>query len=562
MGLLFKQVKSAGRGMYLYYPDTERHNPYLTSLITIIRGDDSEESVKNLLRQGLQSLADEKRIVLAFPNPGEKGWNSRLLAESEDDTEILDKLLNEVTKEDDDPLKTNEIGIPLLSEMLRQWHLMNTYRYLIGVDGGADMAMTYAATKPENIAGLLSFGGEISREALEKARYGPVTSVLAGASERAVSYFIKACGCTEKASGERVETYKNPTNEASYVIKAPESSFSKDILFKVYEETFSKVRKINTGDCGDMDTISDLTGDEFKWFIDDESLGEKHTWLMHVPDDLPKGGKVPMILFCHGGSDNPTEAANMARLHELGKKEHFISVYPWGSNTASWAVGYGSDDKNDRSEDEVFLVKLIDKLIAEYPVDPERVYMSGFSNGAAMAQVIAMLYPEKIAGLMHIDSNWPGNRWKPIELDINDITPMRRALEQKKEWMRMPVWYTYGTREASCPVFKGCTQQYQYDFWKRFNNIKIEETPHVGADKVCESGVPGEKVEEIRPNGNKLEQFYTVNRFYTQDPEPKNYYNYCLMHDKGHEVAPKDAELGWNYVKQFKRNPDGTVGLV
>ena len=35
-----------------------------------------------------------------------------------------------------------------------------------------------------------------------------------------------------------------------------------------------------------------------------------------------------------------------------------------------------------------------------------------------------------------------------------------------------------------------------------------------------------------------------------------------LTNDKGHEVAPMDPVLGWNYVKQFRRNPDGTVGLV
>ena len=31
------------------------------------------------------------------------------------------------------------------------------------------------------------------------------------------------------------------------------------------------------------------------------------------------------------------------------------------------------------------------------------------------------------------------------------------------------------------------------------------------------------------------------------------------MHHKGHEVAPKDAQLSWNYMKQFRREKDGTV---
>ena len=252
----------------------------------------------------------------------------------------------------------------------------------------------------------------------------------------------------------------------------------------------------------------------------------------------------------------------MARFHELGRKEHFITVYPWGTNTASWDINYDEEGDTDRNEDELFLVHLIDYMVAEYPVDASRVYISGFSNGAAMAQVIAMLYPEKIAGLCHIDSNWPGNRWKPTNIDLNKIIPMKRALDKKPAQMRMPVWYTYGTREASCPVYQGCTQQYQYDFWKIFNNIEVMPTQEVGCENPCESGVSGETVEEIRPNPIAPEQYYTVNRFYTRDEEPENFYNYCLMHDKGHEVAPMDPILGWNYVKQFRRMEDGSVGHV
>ena len=126
----------------------------------------------------------------------------------------------------------------------------------------------------------------------------------------------------------------------------------------------------------------------------------------------------------------------------------------------------------------------------------------------------------------------------------------------------MPVWYTYGTGEASCPVYKGCTQQHQYDFWKKFNNITIEETPVPGTPDAYESGVRGTVVETVRPSEVYPEQYYVINRFFTNDPTPENFYNYVLMHDKGHEVAPMDPVLAWNFVKQFKRNPNGTVGRV
>ena len=50
---------------------------------------------------------------------------------------------------------------------------------------------------------------------------------------------------------------------------------------------------------------------------------------------------------------------------------------------------------------------------------------------------------------------------------------------------------------------------------------------------------------------------YEVQRFY--DSSDRNLYNYVVMYDKGHEVAPMDAVLGWNYVRAFRRLSDGTL---
>lgn len=568
MGLFLKKVTRLNRSMYLYYPEFERHNPYIVRLLTVLRPDASAASVQRLLNDGLKELAEEKRFVLAFPNPLDRGWNAELSDEGPDDLAGIDGLLDEVTKEDDLPIKCSWSKIPETSEMLRQWHLMSITRYLVGVEGAADMAYAYAACRPENVAVVCGFGGTISDKALAMAKDVPVTAVLACADAKVVNYFTSICRCTATEEDERKVIYKNQINPWAYVVngkKMPESYGH--VLRKVEQETFSQVRRINTGRAGDLIGYTDLTGDEFTWFLYDGRLGDmEHTWLVHVPESVKKaaekGEKVPMVVFYHGGSDNPSEGAEMSRFHELGRKEKFITVYPWGSNTANWNINYEGIPGGDSCIDEKFGVLLIDHMLANYPVDPERVYLSGFSNGAAMAQVIAMLYPEKIAALIHIDSNWPGNRWQPMELDIHEVSAMRRALAQKKDWMRMPVWYTYGTREASCPVYKGCTQQYQYDFWKEFNNITIEDTPVPGTPDAYESGVRGTVVETVRPSEIYPEQYYVINRFFTNDPTPENFYNYVLMHDKGHEVAPMDPVLAWNFAKQFKRNPDGTVGRV
>ncbi|GEM_PF-287463 len=574
-GLILKHVKSIDRTMYLYYPDYPRHTPHKVTGLIVLRGNGDEASVRQLLADGLQALSEEHHIVLAFPNPLPDGWNDTLDPDRPDDLSAINTLLNEISKEDDDPIKVNWIGIPELSEMLRQWTVRNDCKCLLGVDGGAAMAYAFAATRPSDIAAVCGIGGGIPENAVSQAGHVPVTAELYGASEETVRYFCTACqaemaerkapaATDENVSREAVDEvlYINPVNACAYVADVKSAGSFAEILARVYDRTFSKVRRINTGKGGDMGRHSDLSGDEFSFVINSDILGDgfRHTWLLHVPKDLPKGENVPLLVFCHGGSENPEEAAHMSKFHELARKEHFITVYPWGTNTAGWDINFdGFCGTTEYNADEVYLVKLIDHLTKTLPVDSTRVYLSGFSNGAGMAQVIAMLHPEKIAALIHIDSNWPGNRWKPMYKPLDSVPAMKRALEEKAGHMRMPVWYTYGTREPSCPVYNMSTQQYQYDFWKTFNNIEVKATADAGTENSCPSGVPGDVVEILPGAPEYPEQYYTVNRFYTRDEKPENYYNFVLMHDKGHEIAPMDPVYAWNYAKQFRRNPDGSV---
>jgi hypothetical protein len=136
-------------------------------------------------------------------------------------------------------------------------------------------------------------------------------------------------------------------------------------------------------------------------------------------------------------------------------------------------------------------------------------------------------------------------------------------MEKKKEYdYRMPVWYTYGSREISYPIYYHCSQQHQYDFWKAYNHIRIEETPDLSKPDPSGCGVPGQIQQRIRPSARHPEHYYDVQRFYSDEEHPVNLYNLAMMHDKGHEVADKDPELGWNYVKQFRRLPDGSLKIV
>jgi polyhydroxybutyrate depolymerase len=51
-------------------------------------------------------------------------------------------------------------------------------------------------------------------------------------------------------------------------------------------------------------------------------------------------------------------------------------------------------------DDAGYLNRLLDTLLADYPVDPQRIYIYGYSNGAFMAYRMACDYAERFAGIV------------------------------------------------------------------------------------------------------------------------------------------------------------------
>lgn len=564
MALFHKVLRDIGRELFLYYPGDKNRTPFKICSITFLLDKCSEDNIKELLdKRGLAAFADENGIILSFPVPDGHVWNYKLNPGEADDVAAFSRFQDAMSKPDDLPLETEPTGIPTLKAMLGTWHPMNDTKYLIGVGTGASMAYTLASCYPDNIAAVLAVGGDLDEGVLEKAVYSPVPVCITAGGKKASDYFIKANSAEEKDANEHRTVYWNSVNPLQCVVlDRTYTELCGELVTKVWDKLFKKVRRPNTGAHGDCEPRLDIAKAGFEFFIEDTRLdGKPHTWFTHVPSYAKNepDKKLPMVMFFHGGSDNPAEAAEMSKFHELGEKEGFITVYPWGTNRCSWNSGMLPGIEDDVG----FSATLIKFMIANYQVDPGRVYLSGFSNGAAQAQAVALVHPELIAAICHIDSNWPGERLRASEVDWHDIIPFAVGMKRKKEYdYRIPVWYTYGSREPSYPVYNGSTQQHQYDFWKMYNNIEIKPTPGRENPDPTGCGVKGDKSELIVPSKRHPHHEYDVQRFYSRDKIPLNLYNYVIMREKGHDVAQMDPTLGWNYVRQFRRNSDGSLGFV
>lgn len=539
--MLYHKLFHSGEEMYLFFPGKNQRTPFKRSGLFVLMDEVDESSVRNMLeKMGLARLAMDGEIVLAFPVPKAGSWKQTSTAE-------FDVFYNGISKPDDEPLPTNSIGIPTFEAMAETWHPMNDVRYVMGFGTGASYALRLAAEKPAMFAGILA-DGATAEDAV--APTAPMAIWFSHCAKEVIDPFLKV----NEADLHERQTHLCSRNPAQAVV-TEDLALTEASLRRVWFELFRKVRRINTCVEGDLTDRMEEPRQLFRCFVDDDRLdGRPHTWFVHVPEGLGESDRVPLVMFFHGGSDNPAEAAEMVRLHELGQTEKFITVYPWGSNRCSW----NTNMQPDLDDDVTYIAALIRHMLRCYPLDSGRVYLSGFSNGAAMAHITAMCYPDLVTAIFPIDANWPGLRGCLFDLDWRDVIPMARGMKRKEETdYIVPVWYTYGSREPSYPVRRRSTQQYQYDYWKMYNRLSITPTPEDGDTVSCGCGAVGDLQETLRPCTRYPNHWYEIQRFANKDGE--YLYNYVVMHDKGHEVAPMDAALGWQFVSQFRRTPDGQI---
>jgi len=114
--------------------------------------------------------------------------------------------------------------------------------------------------------------------------------------------------------------------------------------------------------------------------------GLKRTFYLLDPTESPK--PVPLILSLHGGGGDGEQACSLAGgVQELAEREGFLVACPEGIEN-NWNDGRANDRNRAHIEDidDVgFLRALIAQLEQTHNVDPDRIYVTGASNGGMMS---------------------------------------------------------------------------------------------------------------------------------------------------------------------------------
>ncbi len=141
--------------------------------------------------------------------------------------------------------------------------------------------------------------------------------------------------------------------------------------------------------------------------------GIKRTYSIYIPEGIQKSRPAPLLVAIHGGGGSAEKWPSYTNngFERLADRDHFILVYPNGLE-GNWNDGRNVErfysHRND-IDDAGFLAALIDKLTQSYPVDANRIYVTGASNGGMMAHRLAAEYADKVTAIATVISSIPKN---------------------------------------------------------------------------------------------------------------------------------------------------------
>jgi polyhydroxybutyrate depolymerase len=235
-------------------------------------------------------------------------------------------------------------------------------------------------------------------------------------------------------------------------------------------------------------------------------------YVMHAPPKHDE--KAPLLVVMHGfGSDHANVDGHL-HASEVGDAHGFFVALPDGTANKRGSRFWNATDAccdfgNTGVDDVAYLDAILDDAIARYPIDPARVYLTGFSNGAFMSHRYACDRAERVAAIVA----FAGDPWKdesrcapkvPVAVlqvhgdddpivhydggrtsdspALRNVDPNRAgaypaardavAMWSKKDGCPAPPSTTEGARDAVL-AWSGCAQGSEVQLWTRHG------APHV-----------------------------------------------------------------------------------
>jgi polyhydroxybutyrate depolymerase len=130
-----------------------------------------------------------------------------------------------------------------------------------------------------------------------------------------------------------------------------------------------------------------------------------------VPGAPDASAKRPVVILLHGHGEEAAAVLGRASFGghtprdwaRLAEREHLLLIAPEGvkgsDGKVAWNDCRGDATTNATTDDVGFIGALIDQAVADFKVDPHRVYVFGFSNGGGMAYRLGIELAPRLAAI-------------------------------------------------------------------------------------------------------------------------------------------------------------------
>lgn len=472
-------VEYAGkkRRMLAYVPHDIRES---TAGILVL-GENGQTADNLLEHSGWCEIADteecKERLIVFFLEPENGAWNT-----------------NEAYgTPDGDVAYINAAALAAADRKLFCVH--ESKFYLVGCKEGGVLANMAAAYDPAFFAGVASVGGSavseqyltdcgqayaLNLDGFEDPEHRkdihkqdiPMPAwiiddptVSTGTGDAILTYWRNACEAEEgrQLSPDQYEYYRvketpyapNQEKEAYRVchssIPSASEQYAKRLQRRIWKDFLYRQRRWMSSPGGELrvtkDPVRDL-GMEYHYEEFDSWMRE---WYVYIPQSVRQNPekKVPLVLAMHGYTCTGEIYAGNSGWYDVAEKYGFIVVFPSALHAKvdmpeqglmpDWAPlnAWNVFLEDDRPDELKFFSFLLDKMIAEYPVDEHRVFATGHSWGSLMTEMLALGLTERFAAVAPCSGAFFGGAYEKM-------TSLPYAAENG---VQLPIWMFWGMNE-------------------------------------------------------------------------------------------------------------------